>query len=159
MGGLIIEVICTRTSQELQDLCKSYKKIYKKDLITEIERETSGNFKRICVRLLQGKQEENMHDDFQIALDCDKLYKAGENKLGTDEGVFIRLLTGQPRSYVEKLFWMYAEKYHKSLDRVIKSEFSGKLRRAFLALATPLYIYYSEKFYDCMKGLGTDDET
>merc|ERR1712136_340057 len=89
--------------------------------------------------------------------DVEKLYKAGEKKFGTDEGVFIRILAGYSRAYVEKLYWKYAEKHGKALDRVVGSEFSGHLKMVLKALCTPIDIYFSKKLKDAMKGAGTDD--
>eukprot|EP00463_Aulacantha_scolymantha_P000898 TRINITY_DN160_c0_g1_i2.p1 TRINITY_DN160_c0_g1~~TRINITY_DN160_c0_g1_i2.p1 ORF type:complete len:283 (-),score=64.48 TRINITY_DN160_c0_g1_i2:202-1050(-) len=153
----LIEVLCTRTSQELTDLREAYQNLYNADVLTDIEGDTKGNFEKLCVLLLKGKQEKNAHNDEEISSDVEKLYKAGEDKFGTDEGVFIRMLGNQPRAYREKLYWAYAQEHGKALDKVIKSEFSGRLEKALIALVLPLDIYFCRQFEKALEGLGTND--
>jgi len=97
-------------------------------------------------------------DDDDVQEDVEKLYKAGEKKFGTDEGVFIRLFAGNTREYREKLYYAYAEKHGKALDAVVKSEFSGTLEKALVTLCTPCKKTFAKKFNAAMEGMGTNEE-
>ncbi len=63
-----------------------------KNLENDLEAETSGHFKRLLVSLVQGHRNENQYVDVQAAqADARRLYEAGENKLGTDESMWVGL--------------------------------------------------------------------
>lgn len=152
--ALLSEVLATRSPEDIKLMIAAYKRLYGKDVITVVEGETSGNLEKIYCTLLNGSR--TMGSD--VDGDVDKLYKAGEKKFGTDEGVFIRILGGYRREYVEKLYWAYATKHGKALDRVVRSEFSGNLKKVLEILCTPLEIYWSREFKDSIKGIGTDED-
>lgn len=151
---LLSETLATRTPEDVQAMMVAYKKAYGKDMITVVESETSGNLQKVYCKIMEGKR--GMGSD--VAGDVDKLYKAGEKKFGTDEGVFIRILGGYCREYVEKIYWKYAETHGKALDKVVRSEFSGKLKKVLEILCTPLEIYWARQFKDAMSGVGTDED-
>jgi len=152
--GMLSEVLATRSPSEIVAMQEAYGQVFKgRSMITDIENDVSGNLEKVYTTLLQN----NRTDGSDVAGDILALYKAGEKKFGTDEGVFIRLLAGYSRAYVEKLYWAYAEKYGKALNLVIKSEFSGHLKKILQALCTPIDIQFSKKIKEAMSGMGTDD--
>jgi len=153
--GLLSEVLATRSHTEIIAMASAYETLYDgRNMIDDIQNDTSGNFEKVCCEIMKKKKKVGSDVDSDI----EKLYKAGEKKFGTDEGVFIRILAGHSRTYVEKLYWAYAEKYGKALTRVIEKEFSGKLEKILLALCTPVEIQMAKKLKNAMKGLGTDDD-
>lgn len=48
----LIEILCTRESDEIEAIKKAYKEDYKRDLEKDIISETSGHFKRLLVSML-----------------------------------------------------------------------------------------------------------
>merc|ERR1711994_528846 len=150
---LLSEVLCYRTKDELKAIEEAYNEMYDKDLKTMIEGDLSGNTEKLALKLLEPEDEKQVLEDVQ------KLYKAGQGKLGTDEGVFIRILGGSSREYREKLYWSYAENTKKgtALTKAIKSEFSGTLEKMLVALVEPTHIYYVGVLNKAMKGMGTDE--
>jgi annexin A7/11 len=153
------EVLCSRHADEIQAMCAAYKRLFKSDLISDVEDDTSGNLEKVYNLVITGKkQEHKAPDDSQIPEDVQALFKAGEDKIGTNEGVFIRILAENPRAYVEKLYWAYAKEHGKALDAVVKSEFSGAVKSALMALCTPPDIYFAKRLLGSMKGLGTNDK-
>jgi len=156
---LMIEVMCFRTKDELKEIQEAYDAEYDTDLVTSIENEVSGNLEKLMLKCLDPADDKDPEDEKQVLDDVEKLYKAGQGKMGTDEGVFIRIIGGSTREYREKLYWSYAENTKKgtSLVKAIKSEFSGDVERALVALVTPTPIYYAEEMHDAMDGMGTND--
>jgi len=156
---LMIEVLCYRTKDELKEIQEAYDEMYDTDLVTRIENECSGNLEKLMLKCLDDPDDKDPEDEKQVLDDVEKLYNAGQGKFGTDEGVFIRILGGSSREYREALYWSYAENTKKgtSLVKAIKSEFSGNVERALVALVTPTYVYYTEEIRDSIKGMGTND--
>ena len=57
-----------------------------RDLENDVKSDTSRHFKRVCVALLQGNRDESLKVDMELVRkDAENLYRAGEQKLGTDE--------------------------------------------------------------------------
>merc|ERR1719192_2267958 len=157
---LLTEVLCYRTKDELKEIEEAYNEEYDTDLKTALENDLSGNTEKLALKLLDpADYERDPEDEKQVLEDVEKLYNAGQGKWGTDEGVFIRIIGGSSREYREKLYWSYAENTKKgsSLTSAIKSEFSGDVERALVALVTPTHIYYAEQLHDAMEGMGTND--
>lgn len=159
---LMAEVACFRTKDELKEIEEAYNTLYsdEDDLITRIENETSGNLEKLMLKIFEpADPDKDPEDSDAVRADVEKLYKAGQGKLGTDEGVFIRIIGGSSREYCEKLYWSYAENTKKgwSLTRAIKSEFSGKLEKMLVALVTPMYVYFGDELWDSMDGMGTNE--
>nr|AMP46326.1 annexin 7 [Spironucleus vortens] len=91
---------------------------------------------------------------------AESLHKAAKG-MGTDEKVFIEILTSVNHQTYQAIDAEYSRLYQKALRSVIKSEFSGKAEYAFLAvhdyLVDPVR-FVANMLYLSMKGLGTNDD-
>jgi len=56
--SLLIEVLCTRSASEIEGIKEAYNKLYDKELSTAIEGETSGNFEKLLIKLLDCEEEK-----------------------------------------------------------------------------------------------------
>merc|ERR1712130_928278 len=146
----LTEVLCTRHPHEIEEIAKVYGQIF---LGRDMLKDVTGHLKKVYSNIIAGTRR----DGDNVKQDVDALYKAGEKRIGTNEKVFVELLSNRTRAYVEKLYYAYANKHNKSLERIVKSEFSGNLKNALLALCTPIPRYYTLKLIDSMKGMGTSD--
>uniref|UniRef100_A0A8C3CRK5 Annexin n=1 Tax=Cairina moschata TaxID=8855 RepID=A0A8C3CRK5_CAIMO len=139
---VLIEILCTRTNQEIRDIVNCYKSEFGRDIEQDIRADTSGHFERLLISMCQGNRDENQNVDYQKAQeDAQRLYQAGEGRLGTDES-----------SFFELRFHLF------SIDR----EFSGNVERglkAILQCALNRPAFFAERLYYSMKGAGTDDST
>ncbi len=62
----------------------------------EVEKETSGNFRKVLMELLKCKRDESLVVNERAAeADADAFYRAGEKKLGTDDSKFIEIITSR----------------------------------------------------------------
>jgi DNA repair exonuclease SbcCD ATPase subunit len=152
---LLTEVLTTRTPEELRATVVAYKRVFDRDMMADIEADVGGELQKLYINLLTQKREEGKEED--IDADVKALYDAGEGKIGTSKGVFVRLLGNHSRAYCEKLYEKYAQAHGKALDVVIKSEIGGSLSTALSALVTPLDIWYADMLLASMKGAGTRD--
>jgi hypothetical protein len=155
--GQLIEVVCTRSPKEIELMLEAFKRIYKKDPLKEVAEDVSGDYGKLLHTVLVSKRP--MPDAKQMSEDVIALYRAGEDRIGTDEDVFIRIIGGYCRPYVEQLSILYKNKYGSDLITVIDNETSFNFRKALLALVTPIHEWYAHKLLLSMDRPGTADKS
>lgn len=158
----LIEIMCSRTNDEIKAIKDAYKRLYKKDLAKELQSETSGYFKRLLYSLAQASRNEG--DDVNsadAAADAKALHDAGEKSWGTDESRFNVVLASRSFAQLEEIFKEYAKLSKKDMEAVIKSEMSGDIQDGMLAIvkcAQYRPTFFAERLYKSMKGAGTNDK-
>lgn len=156
----LIEILVGRTNHDIEAINRAYQEKYRKTLEKDIKGDTSGYFRALLVALVQGNRDEtNAQRD--VKSDVEALYRAGEGRLGTDESAFISVLCGRPEAHLRQVFAQYQQRYGHTMERVIKSEFSGDLKKALINLVksiTNRNEFIAEQFEDSMKGMGTKDD-
>jgi annexin A7/11 len=155
----LIEILVGRTNADIKAITEAYKAKYRNSLEKDIRGDTSGYFRALLVALVQGNRDETISSR-DVMTDVEALYRAGEGRLGTDESAFISILCGRPETHLRQVFEQYQRKYGHSMEKVIKSEFSGDIKRALIGLVksiTNRNEYIAEQFENSMKGLGTKD--
>ncbi|PAV56550.1 hypothetical protein WR25_23851 [Diploscapter pachys] len=157
----LIEIMTTRTNQQIYEIKQAYRALYGKDLEKELIGETSGFFKRLLVSLCAGGRDESgMVDGLRANQDARKLYQAGEKRLGTDEVAFNAILASQNFNQLRAVFDEYQKVTNHPIERAIESEFSGDIRDGLMAVvmvARNRPGYFAKMLYDSMKGFGTRD--
>ncbi|XP_071952079.1 uncharacterized protein [Antedon mediterranea] len=161
--AVLIEILCSRSNQQIKEIKEAYKKEFKRDLEKDIVSETSGHFKRLLVSMVQGGRSESLQTDtFKAKEDAKALYEAGEKRWGTDESRFNAIFASRSVPQLRLIFEEYTKISRNSMEATIKSEMSGDLENGMLTIIscvrnTPKY--FAERLYKSMKGLGTDDTT
>ncbi|XP_059981697.1 annexin A8 isoform X3 [Lagenorhynchus albirostris] len=162
--GVIIEILASRTKNELQEIMKAYEEDYWSSLEEDIQADTSGYLERILVCLLQGSRDDlcGFVDPGLALQDAQDLYAAGEKICGTDEMKFITILCTRSATHLMRVFEDYEKMASKSIEDSIKSETHGSLEEAMLTVVKctrNLHSYFAERLYYAMKGAGTHDGT
>ncbi|XP_045142411.1 annexin A2 [Echinops telfairi] len=134
----LIEIICSRTNQELHEINRVYKEMYKTDLEKDIVSDTSGDFRKLMVALAKGRRaEDSSVIDYElIDQDARDLYDAGVKKntgrffysvgcnlehqldlqgKGTRDKVLIRTMVSRSEVDMLKIRSEFKRKYGKSL--------------------------------------------
>ncbi|XP_046448112.1 annexin B9-like [Daphnia pulex] len=160
----LIEILCSRTNQEMREINKSYLLTYGRPMEKDIVGDTSGTFKMICVSLAQGNRDENetVFDEDKAKSDILRLYDAGEGRLGTDESTFNSIICTRSWAHLRHVMTLYLANYGHSLEKAIASEFSGNAEKVLLGIlqcAQNRQGYIAQRLHDSMKGLGTDDRS
>uniref|UniRef100_A0AAR2IWV8 Annexin n=1 Tax=Pygocentrus nattereri TaxID=42514 RepID=A0AAR2IWV8_PYGNA len=159
----LIEILSSRNNAEIREINQLYKAEYKKTLEDAIMHDTSGHFRRLLVSLCQGNRDEREAVDIAMAKqDAQKLYAAGENKVGTDESQFNAILCARSKPHLRQVFHEYQQMCGKDIEKSICRELSGDLESGMLAVVkciknTPGY--FAERLHKAMKGAGTKDRT
>ncbi|UJR26908.1 hypothetical protein I4U23_008218 [Adineta vaga] len=176
--GTLREILLTRTNSEIQGIVDAYRRLYKKELEKEISNRVRGtDFKRILVSAVQANREELSPGQIQQARqsgiesildrnrarqDADDLYKAGAGKWGTDERTFNAIFSQRSYYQLRAVFEEYQKKHRQDIAQVIRSEFSGDAKDAYLVLITCIRdrpTYFAERIHHAIQGLGTKDST
>uniref|UniRef100_A0A8C2AL43 Annexin n=1 Tax=Cyprinus carpio TaxID=7962 RepID=A0A8C2AL43_CYPCA len=159
----LIEILSSRSNAEIQEITKIYKAEYGKSLEDAISGDTSGHFRRLLVSLSQGNRDERATVDISMAKqDAQKLYAAGEKKVGTDESQFNAILCARSKPHLRQVFHEYQQMCGKDIEKSICGEMSGNVESGMVAVVkciknTPAY--FAERLHKSMQGAGTKDRT
>ncbi|XP_061107940.1 annexin A5a [Conger conger] len=159
--SVLIEILASRTQDQMKEIIKAYKKQYRKSLESDISGDTGGYFKRMLVILLQANREEGV-DEGKVEKDAKELFAAGEEKFGTDEEKFITILGNRSTEHLRKVFVAYKKLSGYEIEESIERETSGGLQDLLLAVVKctrSVPAYFAESLYHTMRRAGTDDET
>jgi len=158
----LIEVLTTRSNEDLKQIKEEYKKLFKNDLEKDIIGDTSGDFKRLLVSLLNGNRDESGATNVAEAeRDAKLLYQAGEGKWGTDEEMFNQIFNSKSHAQLRLIFDEYTKISKNDIIKVVDSELSGYLRkgiRAIVQVARYPPHFFATALYESMIGAGTNDK-
>ncbi|CAN9504892.1 unnamed protein product [Ophioblennius macclurei] len=157
----LIEILASRSNDEVKTICSVYKKEYGKDLEDAVCGDTSGMFQRVLVSLISaGRDESDNVDEALAAQDAKEIFEAGEARWGTDEVKFLTVLCVRNRKHLLRVFDEYQKISGRDIEESIKREMSGSLEDVFLAIVKcqrDKTAFFAERLYKSMKGLGTTD--
>ncbi|XP_063703955.1 annexin B10-like [Culicoides brevitarsis] len=158
----LIEILCSRRGEEIKVITKRYDEMYNKSLANHVGTETSGDFRELLTRICSNERANSGHvNGAQAKADAQRLYEAGEKKLGTDEAVFTKLFAQSSFEHLRLVFEEYKAVSGNTIEQALKHEMSGDLKKALgtiveAAQSTPTY--FARKLFKSMDGLGTDDK-
>jgi len=155
----LIEVLCTRNNQDIKEMKVSYQKLFGKSAEQAISGDTSFNYKETLLAICRCEREESMTVNIeQVKKDAQALYQAGEGRMGTNEKVFIDILTHRTYPHLQLLNQQYAILTGHSLESGISKETSGDFKQALTVILTPRDEYFAEQIRDAIAGAGTKDK-
>uniref|UniRef100_A0A665X7W1 Annexin n=1 Tax=Echeneis naucrates TaxID=173247 RepID=A0A665X7W1_ECHNA len=150
----LIEILSSRSNAEIREIAAIYKAEYGKSLEDAISGDTSGHFRRLLVSLCQGNRDERETVDIALAKqDAQKLYAAGENKVGTDESQFNAILCARSKPHLRAVFQEYQQMCGRDIEKSICREMSGNVEDGMVAVGMKRHIMM------CSQGAGTKDRT
>ena len=157
----LIEIVASRTNSEIQAIKIAFQEKYQKDLEKEIASETSGDFKKVLISLLQGNRSQNIYPDAnQCMSDAQDLFNAGEGKWSAYESVFNKILTQRSHNEIIHIAKNFEQLTGYSLASQIDKEFSGDLKKClktlFYCMTNP-HEYFASRINQAVKGWGTND--
>ena len=120
---VIINVICSTTSEQRAEIRRVYSSMFGKDLIKRLKEDLSGNFEdTVCGCFMT-------HPEY----DAYCLYKAMKG-IGTNEGVLIEIIGTRNNYELQQIKLCFESTYGKSLEKWVSSETSGYLKKLLIAL-------------------------
>ena len=87
----LVEVLCTRTNEELQAVTGEYEKMFGKSMETDVKDDTSGIFQKLLVSIMNAARDEDKDqvDAAKCRKDAKVLFDSGEGKLGDRERILL----------------------------------------------------------------------
>uniref|UniRef100_A0A674ME20 Annexin n=1 Tax=Takifugu rubripes TaxID=31033 RepID=A0A674ME20_TAKRU len=152
----LIEILASRTGDQIKDIIKVYKKEFGAKLEKDICGDTSGYYQKLLVILLQ------VCTPTCVSLPLQDLFAAGEGKFGTDEETLIKIIGNRSEEHLRKVFDTYKKLYGSDIEDSIEGETTGNLENLLLAVlkcVRSVPDYFAEVLYKSMRRAGTDDST
>jgi len=159
----LIEVLVTRHPDHLKKVRDAFQLAYEKSLDEWIAGDTSGDYCHYLLALASATRESNSQpvSAEKAKEDAQKLFRAGEGTMGTDEKVFVNIFAKKSWKHIRKVSEEYAKLFSHSLHTAIEKEFSGDLFRALkwtLEFVEHRQAFFAKRINDSFKGLGTNDK-
>ena len=159
--GVLSEIIGSRTPQELAAIKQVYAANYGDVLDNAVASDTSGEYQKLLLSLLQCQRSQNLQPDQAGCMnDAAALYQAGEGKWGTDEATFNRVFATRSPADLALINQYYKQHSGKGLLGAIDSEFSGDTKELLDTIVrsnVDPYGYYAQRIHESVAGLGTND--
>ncbi|PAV84327.1 hypothetical protein WR25_24800 [Diploscapter pachys] len=160
----LIEIICTRTSDQLGAIRDAYIKAYGKLLSNEIDSETSGEFSALLIYLVDSLRDVSQDtNDAAAHNDAVRLFGDGEDKSSAKErhSKFLEIFSRRNPKQLRKIFAEYERLSGIPIEKAINKEFKGDLAAAYLTIVRTFSdkqaTFFAEQMHAAMKGLGTKD--
>jgi len=160
--GCLVEILCTRTNEQIEAIKEAYKTKYEVPLEDDIVGDTSGDFRRFMVSLLQANRDEGDDvDQDKVEEDAKELHEAGEGQWGTDESVFNMILAARSFPHLQAVFSAYKDLSEKDIEEALESELSADLldgMKTVVRCVKDRPTAFAYELHKSMKGAGTDDD-
>ena len=157
----LIEILATRPNWMIQRTKEIFRLKYNKDLIDWVKSETSGGLKKVLCLLINCVRIENTLADPNICKQkSDQLYKAGEDRLGTNEDVFYKIFTESSPYEIHMINQIYTQDHKHDLIKAVDKEFSGDTKKVLQAIVYAMVKpseFFAKKINKAIKGWGTND--
>ena len=159
----LIEILSTRPPKVIEQIKKRYSEMYPgRTLLKDVESDTSRHFRKVLVALISANRpKENAELNYAECEKCVKLlYDAGENRLGTDEEVFIKIFTEKPKNEFICIAQLYFKLTKHTLLQAVEKEFSRDSKKCLIAILYSLLSpseFFAKSVNKAVKGLGTND--
>ncbi|XP_056275241.1 annexin A2 isoform X1 [Pseudoliparis swirei] len=124
----LLEILCTQSGEKLREINATYKQLFKKDLENELKGETSGDFTKLLVALL------NKHDvPSAVQRDIESLC-ASLNGEKVETGPWITILTSRDSNHLNEVLEGLELQRGHVVDRVLEKRFKGDLQMGLKVL-------------------------
>ena len=157
----LIEIIATRSNERINQIKRRYLEMYNRELLKDIESDTSGFFRQMLKKLLEANRSNNPYPDEKDSEICAKqLFDAANQKKEVLHETFMNIFTQKSREELASISKVYFRWYSKTLFEVIEKLFSGDAKRILKAIVYALLSpseYFAYRINKAIKGFGTND--
>jgi len=159
----LIEVLISRHPDHLKKVVAFFQKQYGVSVEEYIAGDTSGDYKEYLLALAGANRDSNTApvDDEKVEEDAQKLFRAGEGTVGTDEKVFVTIFAKRSWRHIRKVADAYAKRYAHSLHTALDKEFNGDIFHALewtLEFVENRQAFFAKRIHHSFSGLGTHDK-
>ncbi|KAI1611495.1 glycerophosphoinositolphosphodiesterase [Exophiala viscosa] len=160
--SVLNDVLLGRSNADMRAIKQAYHEAYKHSLEADVKGDLSMKTERLFVMVMAATRNEESAPVIPTELDRDsiELHRAMDARVGTDQATVCSILSKRSDGQIRALAHHWQQKYHKSLEDVIKSEFSGHMQDALLLVvrrACDRAMSDATQLEDAMAGMGTKD--
>ncbi|KAM7535367.1 hypothetical protein Aperf_G00000090373 [Anoplocephala perfoliata] len=160
---VLIQCLLPYQNSIIKEAVRAYKLTTGHNLENDVRKDTSGDFEKILVAMMQGDRDESPQVDMNmVKTDTDRVYRAGEGRMGTEEAVFTQIFAQRSFPHIKALSQAYAQQYGKPLITAIKKETSRDYEEVLVSVvkfAEDKNDMLAEWLHRAMHGAGTHDES
>lgn len=157
------DVLLGRSNADLNAIKNEYRKLYGRTVEADVKGDLSAKTERLFDMVMSARRAEESAPVIpqQIDADVNELYRATEGQTGADAVSVSQIMTSKSDAQLRAIALAYHQKYNRTLEQVLKKEFSGHMEDAFLFMlhkAGDPAKHDADQLEACMKGAGTKDE-
>lgn len=161
--ALLNDVLLSRSNADIQAIKGAYHSTFSRRLENDLKSDLSGKTERHFMMVIGATRAEDAAPVVpqQVEQDVLEIYKATEGRMGTDELLICSIFTSRNDNQLRAIAQAYQQRYSKSLEQVIRSEFSGHMEDALLYQlrhASDKYMHAATLLEATMAGAGTRDK-
>ncbi|XP_002265896.3 annexin D4 isoform X1 [Vitis vinifera] len=157
--GLLIELACTRSSDELLGARRAYQSLYSESIEEDVASRVDGIERQLLVALVSSyRYDGSKTNDQAIKLDTQKLEKAisiGDKKQLIKDEEIVRILTTRSKIHLIAVIKCYQETFNKNIIEDLDEESS--LKDTIYCLCVPSQ-YFSKILDSAMKANANKNE-
>jgi annexin A7/11 len=157
------DVLIGRSNADLNAIKIEYQRLFHKSLEADLRGDLSAGTEQLFVMLIDARRNEETAPIIpqQIEADTNDLHRAMGNMISKDSAQTCQILSSKSDAQLRAITQAYQQRFHKSLESVIKSKFSGHMENALvlmLARANNRAASDAVQLEETMAGLGTKDQ-
>ncbi|CAK8537484.1 unnamed protein product [Lathyrus sativus] len=157
---VLVEIACTRSSDQLFSAKKAYHVLYKKSLEEDVAHHTTGDYRKLLLPLVSSHRYEGDEVNLTIAKAEAKILHEKISKKAYNDDDLIRILATRSKAQVNATLNHYKDAFGKDINKDLKEdpkdEFLSLLRSTVKCLTRPEK-YFAKIIRLSINKRGTDE--
>uniref|UniRef100_A0A914WKT3 Annexin n=1 Tax=Plectus sambesii TaxID=2011161 RepID=A0A914WKT3_9BILA len=163
-SSTLIEILCTRSSDEIRLIEKEYRQMFGTYLENDISKVTWHHLMHLFMWLCAGVREESTSIDHQKAHEDAKLLcAADEAHFARDSTLFAFILSTQGVAQLRAVFNEYQHIAGVDIEKVVEREFIGDFREALttiiMTVQNRLPTFYAHRIHKALHGISSHNSS
>ncbi|KAH7091626.1 hypothetical protein FB567DRAFT_589505 [Paraphoma chrysanthemicola] len=159
---ILDDVLIGRSNADINAIKEKYQQLFKRTLEADLKSDLSAGTEQMYMMIISARRAEDSHpvNPQEIEQAVTDLQTAMGGFVGKNSAQVCQILTSKNDAQIKAITQSYQTRFHKSLDSVIKSAFSGHMEdalRLLVARANNRAEAEAVRLEDAMAGMGTKD--
>ncbi|XP_057442560.1 annexin Gh1-like [Lotus japonicus] len=143
---VLVEIACTRSSEQMFAVRKAYHALYKKSLEEDVAHHTTGDFRKLLLPLMSSYRYEGDEVNLTLAKSEAKLLHEKITDKAYNDDDLIRILATRSRAQINATLNHYKDAFGKDINKDLKAE--PKDEYLSLLRATVKCLVRPEKYFE-----------
>ena len=157
------DVLLCRSNADMNAIKQRYHQKYRRSLESDVKGDLSMKTERMFDMVMSARRNEESTPVIPQQTDADvqEIYRSTEGRAGADQMIVCSIMTSRSNGQIRAIAQAYKQKFHRSLDDVIRKEFSGHMEQALIYIlraGEDPAKHDADLLEDSMKGAGTKDQ-